>query len=103
VATLHKVVGVATGQASPEWSESDKARVQAGQVRKLKTKVSTEFSRADAESKLFTALQAQAALAGSTLHALDGGGYPICRWELPRELPDLRAVCHLLCRSQGAS
>ena len=103
MATLHKVVASATGQASPERSEGDKARVQAGQVGKLRTKDSADFSRADAERNQFIALQAQAALAGFTLHKLDSLGYLICRWELSKELPDLRAVGDLLCRIRGAS
>jgi len=57
-----------------------------------------DCAQADADRKPFAKLAARAALAGSTLHALSGGGFLLCRWGMAKELPDLRAVAALLSR-----
>ena len=49
----------------------------------------------DAE-RVFSSMQASAALLGCTLHSLACGGYLLGRWTVCRELPDLAAVGALL-------
>ena len=55
----------------------------------------------DGDRKGLASLKTQAAMAGCGLHELSGGGYLLTRWQLARELPDLRAVSMLLARMRG--
>lgn len=48
------------------------------------------------DGKAFATLAARAARAGCGLYALASGNYLLTRWQMVRELPDLRAVGQLL-------
>jgi len=51
---------------------------------------------AQVNGKAFATLAARAARAGCGLYALASGNYLLTRWQMVRELPDLRAVGQLL-------
>ena len=60
-----------------------------------------DCAASDADGKVFSTLQAHAALRGCSLRAVSGGGYLMSRWNYSREVPCLRAVGDLL-RRMGA-
>ncbi len=51
--------------------------------------------------KAFTALQAQLAMKGHWLHALQDGGFLVGAWHFSRTLPDLEAVRAFLVKVGG--
>lgn len=53
--------------------------------------------------KLFARLQAQLAMKGHWLHALQDGGFMVGAWHYSRTLPDLEAVQAFLVKVGGAS
>lgn len=59
------------------------------------------FAVDDEHGKALATLQAQAALAGCTVHELPEGGYLLTRWSWCKSLADLRSVGDLLRRIGG--
>ena len=57
-----------------------------------------EARPADPADKQYQTVRAIAARAGVELYELAEGGYLLTRWNMHRELPDLRAVVELLRR-----
>lgn len=55
----------------------------------------------DPREKDFATLRAELALRGFGLHQLEDAGYFVSKWNLSRQLPDLRAVRALLIQIGG--
>jgi len=81
---------------------SDNARRQPGVVEEQRSADSGDCANEGANREALAMMTARAALCGCTLHELSSGGYLLCRWEMSRELPCLRAVGNLLRRIGGA-
>jgi len=61
----------------------------------------TKTHSTDSAAKALGTLKAQAARMGSAVYELADGTFLVTRWNLQRELPDLRAVAALL-RQMGS-
>lgn len=79
-------------KATPRWHGADAAN---------QSKQALILPQADAERKAFATAQAEAAMAGCTLHRTDDGRYLVGRLNLCREVPSIADVRELLARIGG--
>ena len=97
----HEIDGAAAPRASTPKSNGAGSACDAPAPGKFDQQTEPHFADDEAPRKALATLQAQAALAGCTVHELPDGGYLLTRWSWCKSLADLRSVGDLLRRIGG--